>query len=151
MSHRPESYLRRCQQTGPHAGVQGRGARGRQGGAHVCVGITGVMTTQSDTHTHTRCRTFRQTGRQQRQGSSGCPHPRGNGWGPTLWPPAMPARAWCLLSGMLVAHWANTHPPHPPGQAPMPSLHGLSGCDQSPGLAPVPMLGTGSRGASHSW
>lgn len=48
MSHHPERYLERCQQTGPHTGVPGRGARGRQGGAHVCAnthtrgcGITG--------------------------------------------------------------------------------------------------------------
>lgn len=56
VSHRPASYLGRCQQTGPHAGVPGRGARGRQGGAHVCANThtwvwvsQGVMTTQSDT------------------------------------------------------------------------------------------------------
>lgn len=49
-SESPLSYLGRCQQTGPHAGVQGRGARGRQGGAHVCVGITGGDD-NTDTHT----------------------------------------------------------------------------------------------------
>lgn len=50
MSHRPVSYLRRCQQTGPHAGVHGGGARGGQGGARGHHG--GDDNTVRQTHTH---------------------------------------------------------------------------------------------------
>ena len=102
MSHCSVSYLGRCQQTGPHAGVQGRGARGRQGGAHVCVGITGGDD-NIVRHTHIRCRSTGETGGQQRQGPSDCPHPRGKGW------------HWTQLTGMshrplTVPGWASCLP-----------------------------------------
>lgn len=146
VSQRPASYLGRCQQTGPHAGVPGKGAGGRQGGTRVCkhshvgVGVTGGDD-NTVRYTH-RVQESGEMGWQQRQGplTALTVERRAGAGGQLTGMSQVPNCARLGLApaqssgvpGTLVAHWANTCLTHPPGQAPCLSSMAWPGVTREP-------------------
>lgn len=122
MSHRPASYLRRCQQTGPHAGST---AEVPEAGREEHVGIMGVMTTQSDTHTQDAGVPGREAGSRVEGPLTALSLEEGLGHvsqAPSCARPGFAPAQSSGIPGMLVAHWANTHltPPSKPGPRGLP-------------------------------